>query len=94
MRKSANSQHRLTYTEANWKVGLKGTSDTALEVSTSIHSRETSQRQQRIPGGGGEVGHHLSALANSSSDWDTDASISYSHTHTDTHMHNGTNEVQ
>lgn len=80
--------------KANWKVGSKGTSDTGLQVSTSIHSRGTSQRQQRILGGGSEASLHLSALGNSSSDWDTNASISHRHTHTDTHTHNGANEVQ
>ena len=80
--------------KANWKVGLKGTSDTSLEVAVSIHSRQPSQKQQRILGGGAEVGHHLSPLGNSSSDWDTNASITYRHTRTETHMHSDTNEEQ
>lgn len=93
--KPQNSQYTVYPTlKANWKVGLKGASDTDPEVSTSIRSRETSQRQQRILGGGGEVGRHLSALGNSSTGWDTGASITYRHTYTESHMHNGTNEVQ
>lgn len=91
---SAVSQYCRPTPKANWKVGLKGTSDSGLQVSTSIHCRETCQRQKEIPRWGGKANRHLSALGNSSIDRDTNSSISYARTHTDPHTHSGANEVQ
>lgn len=80
---SAVSQYCRPTPKANWKVGLKGASDSGLQVSTSIHCRETCQRPKEIPRWGGEANRHLSALGNSSIDRDANSSISYARTHTD-----------
>lgn len=50
--KSAVPQYCRPSPKANWKVGLKGASDSGLWVSASIHCRETRQWQKRDPGMG------------------------------------------
>lgn len=91
---SAVPQYCRLSPKANWKVGLKGTSNSGLWVSTSIHCREPRQRQKEILRWGGEANRHLSALGNSSIDCDTNSSIRYARTHTGSHTHSGANEVQ